>query len=30
VHSGAVPFRYQSGYIDPAGRTFELSFRKIF
>jgi iron complex outermembrane recepter protein len=28
--SGAVPFRYQSGYIDPAGRTFELSFRKIF
>jgi iron complex outermembrane recepter protein len=28
--NGAVPFRYQAGYVDPLGRTFEISFRKIF
>ncbi len=28
--SGAVPFRYQSGYLDPLGRTWEVSFRKLF
>jgi iron complex outermembrane recepter protein len=28
--TGAVPFRYQPGYVDAAGRTFEISFRKIF
>ncbi len=28
--NGAVPFRYQPGYVDPEGRTFEISFRKIF
>ena len=27
---GLVPLRYQPGYVDPAGRTFELSFRKQF
>jgi iron complex outermembrane recepter protein len=28
--SGATPFRYQSGYVDPLGRTFEISLRKVF
>jgi hypothetical protein len=28
--SGAVPLRYQPGYVDPLGRTFEISFRKQF
>lgn len=27
---GLVPLRYQRGYLDPVGRTFELSFRKQF
>lgn len=27
---GLVPLRYQSGYVDPVGRTFEISLRKIF
>lgn len=28
--SGATPLRYQPGYLDPLGRTIELSFRKLF
>jgi iron complex outermembrane recepter protein len=28
--SGALPLRYQRGYLDPQGRTFQLSFRKLF
>ena len=28
--SGAVPLRYQPGYVDPLGRTFEISFRRQF
>jgi iron complex outermembrane recepter protein len=28
--SGTVPLRYQRGYVDSIGRTFELSFRKQF
>lgn len=28
--SGVTPLRYQPGYIDPLGRTFEISFRKLF
>jgi hypothetical protein len=28
--SGAVPLRYQPGYVDPLGRTFEVSFRRQF
>jgi iron complex outermembrane recepter protein len=28
--AGAEPLRYQSGYVDPLGRTFEISFRKLF
>jgi iron complex outermembrane recepter protein len=28
--TGAVPFRYQPGYVDPLGRTIEVSFRKLF
>ena len=28
--NGNVPLGYQSGYIDPRGRVFELSFRKRF
>lgn len=28
--SGVVPLRYQPGYVDPLGRTFEISFRKQF
>jgi hypothetical protein len=28
--NGVVPLRYQPGFVDPAGRTFELSFRKQF
>ncbi len=28
--TGAVPFRYQPGYIDAQGRKFEISFRKLF
>lgn len=28
--NGLVPLRYQPGYVDPQGRTFELSFRKQF
>jgi len=27
---GLVPLRYQPGYVDPVGRTFEISLRKIF
>jgi iron complex outermembrane receptor protein len=27
---GLVPLRYQPGYIDPVGRTIEISLRKIF
>ncbi len=25
-----IPLRYQPGYIDPLGRTLEISFRKLF
>jgi iron complex outermembrane recepter protein len=25
-----IPLRYQPGYIDPLGRTWEISFRKLF
>jgi len=28
--SGTTPLRYQPGYLDAAGRTIELSFRKLF
>ena len=28
--NGLVPLRYQPGYVDPVGRTFEISLRKIF
>ena len=28
--AGLVPLRYQPGYVDPVGRTFEISLRKIF
>ncbi|MDT0508837.1 TonB-dependent receptor [Novosphingobium sp. MMS21-SN21R] len=28
--SGAVPLRYQPGYLDPRGRVFEIEFRKQF
>lgn len=28
--TGVTPLRYQPGYIDPLGRTFEISFRKLF
>lgn len=28
--SGAVPLRYQPGFLDPLGRSVEISFRKIF
>ncbi len=28
--SGLVPLRYQPGYVDPVGRSFEISLRKIF
>lgn len=28
--SGAVPLRYQPGYLDPRGTVFELEFRKQF
>ena len=28
--TGAVPIRYQPGYLDPRGRVFELEFRKQF
>jgi iron complex outermembrane recepter protein len=28
--TGAVPLRYQRGYLDPQGRNFEFSFRKLF
>jgi hypothetical protein len=27
---GSTPLRYQAGYRDPIGRTFELEFRKAF
>ncbi len=26
--NGAIPFRFQRGYLDPLGRVFEVSFRK--
>ena len=29
-NKGATPLRYQPGYLDPVGRTIELSFRKLF
>ena len=29
-NAGATPLRYQPGYVDPLGRTFEISFRKLF
>jgi TonB dependent receptor len=28
--SGAVPLRYQRGFLDPLGRSVEISLRKIF
>ena len=28
--AGATPLRYQPGYRDPIGRTFEIEFRKTF
>jgi len=28
--TGAIPLRYQPGFIDPYGRSFEVSFRKQF
>jgi hypothetical protein len=28
--NGDVPLSYQPGYLDPRGRTIELSFRKRF
>nr|WP_246415800.1 TonB-dependent receptor plug domain-containing protein [Novosphingobium taihuense] len=28
--TGAVPLRYQPGYLDPRGRVFEIEFRKQF
>lgn len=28
--TGTVPLRYQPGYLDPQGRTFEIEFRKQF
>ncbi len=28
--SGLVPLRYQRGFLDPLGRTVEISFRKFF
>ena len=28
--NGVQPLRYQPGYLNPFGRTFEISFRKIF
>jgi hypothetical protein len=28
--NGVTPASYQPGYIDPAGRTFRLAFRKVF
>jgi len=28
--TGLAPLRYQPGYLDPVGRTFEISLRKIF
>ena len=28
--TGMRPLRYQPGYLDPLGRTIELSFRKLF
>lgn len=28
--TGAVPLRYQPGYLDPQGRVFEIEFRKQF
>ncbi len=28
--TGATPFRFQRGYLDPLGRVFEVSFRKLF
>lgn len=27
--TGATPLRYQAGYLDPAGRTIRLQFRKL-
>ena len=28
--AGNTPLIYQSAYLDPAGRTIKLSFRKLF
>lgn len=28
--TGATPFRYQRGFVDPIGRSFVVSFRKLF
>lgn len=28
--TGAIPLRYQAGYLDPTGRVFKLEFRKMF
>ncbi|MDZ7896245.1 MAG: hypothetical protein U5M50_15530 [Sphingobium sp.] len=28
--TGAVPLRYQPGYLDPIGRQVSISFRKLF
>jgi hypothetical protein len=29
-NGGLTPLRYQPGYLDPLGRTVEISFRKLF
>jgi hypothetical protein len=28
--TGATPLRYQTGYLDPLGRTVSINFRKLF
>ncbi|MBS1240557.1 MAG: hypothetical protein H6R45_1263, partial [Proteobacteria bacterium] len=28
--NGVVPLRYQQGFLDPQGRTFQIEFRKMF
>ena len=28
--NGVVPLRYQRGFLDPQGRTFQVEFRKMF
>jgi len=29
-NAGLTPLRYQPGYLDPLGRTFEIELRKVF